>query len=89
MENFWTWSLQGYINIVGFFFWPIILASIIGYIYLKNQSIVAASIAILIFIGAFASTNIFIHVSSFVMILQIIVALAFTGLVVIFLTKWR
>jgi len=89
MEHFWDWSLQGYTDIVGFFFWPMILAAIIGYIYLKNQSVIAASIAILIFVAAFATTGIFTQLSGFIMILQIIVALAFTGLVILFLVRWR
>lgn len=89
MENFWAWSTQGYTETVGFFFWPIVLSAIIGYIYLKNQSVVAASVAILIFLGAFASTGIFIHVSAFVLILQLVVTLACTGLVVLFVSRWR
>jgi len=89
MENFWSWSIQGYTDVVGYFFWPIILSAIIGYIYLKNQSAVVASIAILLFLSAFAFTGIFAHLSAFVMILQLIVTLAFTGLVVLFVSKWR
>jgi len=89
MENFWAWSTQGYTETVGFFFWPIMLSAIIGYIYLKNQSVVVASVAILIFLGAFASTGIFIHVSAFVLLLQLIITLACTGLVVLFVSRWR
>lgn len=89
MENFWVWSTQGYVDVVGFFFWPIILSAIIGYIYLKNQSVVVASVAILLFLSAFGLTGIFAQVSEFVMILQLIVALACTGLVVLFVSRWR
>ena len=89
MENFWTWSLQGYTNTVGFFFWPIVFSTIIGYIYLKNQSVIAATAAILLLLAAFASSGVFIHVSVFVMLLQIIVALSCTGLVVLFVSRWR
>jgi len=89
MENFWAWSTQGYTDAVGFFFWPIMLSAIIGYIYLKNQSVVVAAVAILIFLGAFATSGIFIHVSAFVLILQLIVTLASAGLVVLFVSRWR
>lgn len=89
MENFWTWSIQGYTDVVGYFFWPIVLSAIIGYIYLKNQSVVAASVAILLFLAAFGTTGIFAHVSSFIMILQLIVTFACSALVVLFLSRWR
>ena len=89
MENFWAWSTQGYVDVVGYFFWPVVLSAVIGYIYLKNQSVVAAAIAILLFLAAFGATGIFAHISAFVMILQIIVTLACTALVVLFLSKWR
>jgi len=89
MENFWTWSLQGYSTVVGFFFWPIILSTIIGYIYLKNQSAMAATVAILLFMAAFATTGIFTDVGPFIMILQIIVTLSSAALVVLFISKWR
>jgi hypothetical protein len=89
MENFWAWSTQGYTDVIGYFFWPIMLSAIIGYIYLKNQSAVVASIAILLFLSAFAFTGIFARLSAFVMILQLIVTLACTGLVIMFVSKWR
>ena len=89
MENFWVWSTQGYTNVVGYFFWPIVLSAIIGYIYLKNQSAIAASVAILLFLSAFAFTGIFAHVSAFVMILQLVVSIACTGLVILFVSRWR
>ena len=89
MENFWTWSLQGYSTTLGFFFWPIVLSGIIGYIYLKNQSAMAATVAILLFMAAFATTGIWTDIGPFVMILQIIVTLTSATLVVIFISKWR
>ena len=89
MENFWTWSLQGYIDVFGFFFWPIIFSGIIGYIYLKSQSVISATIVILLLCGAFATTGIFTNVSAFIMILQLIVTLACVSLVVMFVSKWR
>ena len=89
MENFWTWTLQGYVGVVGFFFWPILLSAIIGYIYLKNSSVMAATIAILLFMAAFATTGIFTDIGPFIMILQIIVTLSCATLVVLFISRWR
>ena len=89
MENFWTWSTQGYTSVVGYFFWPIILSAIIGYIYLKSSSAMAATVAILLFFAAFASSGIFIELSPFVMILQLIVAITSAALVLLFVSRWR
>ena len=89
MENFWSWSLQGYTGVIGFFFWPIMLSAIIGYIYLKNSSVMAATTAILLFMAAFAATGIFTNVGPYVMILQIIVTLSSAALVILFVSRWR
>jgi len=89
MENFWSWSLQGYINAVGFLFYPIVFSAIIGYIYLKNQSALTAVIAILLFFGAFVGTNVLARVSAFNMIMYLIVTLVSAALVLVFVSKWR
>lgn len=88
-NNFLEWSTQGYTEIVGFFFWPIIFSVVIGYAYLATRSVVVAAIAMLIVFGAFGGTGIFLRVDMWVMTMQAIFALIMTGLVVIFLTKWR
>ena len=89
MENFWSWSTQGYVTTVGYFFYPIIISAIIGYIYLKSQSAVVASVAILLFVSAFGMTGIFADVSSFVILLEIIAILSCSALVVLFVSRWR
>ena len=88
-ENFLTWSIQGYTDIVGFFFRPIIFSIVIEYTYLTNRSVVAASIAILILFGAFGSTSVFAGVDQWAMFMQAIVIVAFTALVLVFLTRFR
>jgi len=88
-ENFISWSTEGYTEIVGFFFWPIIIAVVIGYVYLSNQSVITAAIAAIILFGAFASTGIFAGVGMFTMFFQGIVIIAFTGMVLLFLTRFR
>ena len=89
MENFWSWSLQGYTNVIGFFFWPIIFTSVIGYIYLKNQSALSAVIAILLIFGAFSSTGVLAGVPGLVMAFQLIVTIVSAVLVLLFVSKWR
>ena len=89
MENFWEWSLQGYVDVFGFFFWPIMFSGIIGYIYLKSTSATSATVVILLLCGAFATTGIFTNVGGFVMMLQLIVTLSCVSLVVLFVSKWR
>lgn len=87
MENFIAWSTQGYTNVVGFFFWPIMFSAVIGYIYIKQQSVVAAAVATIILFGAFATSGVFAGVEIIVQFFQIMVALAFTGLVLLFVAR--
>jgi hypothetical protein len=58
-----------------------------GYIYLKQQSVVAWAVGMLIFIVAFGNT--FMEVSILVTFLQITVSLVFMGLMLVFITKIR
>jgi len=53
MQNLVEWSTHGYVMALGFFFWPLVFTGIIGYVYLKQQSLVAAAMAILILFAAF------------------------------------
>lgn len=94
MHNWTYWSehltelsMQGYMNVLGVFVWPIIFTAIIGYVYLKNQSAVAAVAAILIIFAAFG--NALLGVDVWYSLMYILVALVVTGLVLIFLTKIR
>jgi hypothetical protein len=81
------WSMQGYTTALGFFVWPIIFIGVITYVYLKNQSVVAASIAILIIVTAFSDT--FIDVPALYTFLHVLVALIIAGLFLVFFTKMR
>jgi hypothetical protein len=81
------WSMQGYTIALGFFVWPIIFTSIIVYVYLKDQSVVAAAIAILIFVSAFS--DVFIGVPALYGFLHVLVALIIAGLFLVFFTKMR
>ncbi len=81
--------IQGYVDVVGFFFWAIVFSGVIGYVYVKNTSAVSASVAILIIFAGFAGTNVFLHTPIFTMFFQIIVALSISGLVVVFFARRR
>jgi hypothetical protein len=79
------WSFQGYINAMGFFFWPILFTAIIVYVYLKNQSMVAAAVAILIIVTVFS--NAFAGVNPYLNFLYIVVSLIVSGLILMIFIK--
>lgn len=86
-ENFIEWSFTPYITALGFLFWPIIFTAVIGYIYVKNQSVVVAAVAILIIFAALG--NVLANVEGWVSAMQIFTALAMAGLITYFMTKLR
>ena len=92
MENFMNWSMQGYTNVLGVsvgggFVWAFIFSIVIGYVYIKNQSVVAAAVAALIIFTVFADA--LLDIPEFVMVIHITVALIFTMLLLIFISKYR
>jgi hypothetical protein len=94
MHNFTYWQenlmqqiMLGYENAIGIFVWPLLFMAVIGYVYLKQQSFVAAAIATLIIISAFG--NYLVGMELWVNIMYILVSLSFTGLFLIFLSKRR
>jgi len=86
--DFWNWSLQGYFASVGLLFYPIFFGGVIGYVYTKQQSVVAAAVAILVIITAFA--GIFADADTVVvMVLHLMTAFIISGLFLIFIIKVR
>ena len=81
------WSLQGYTHLLGFLFWPIIFTTIGVYIYMKQQSVVAWAVGMLILIAAFS--NNMLGVDPWFNLMYILISLSFTGLVLVFITKYR
>jgi hypothetical protein len=81
------WSMQGYTIALGFFVWPIIFTSIIVYVYLKNQSVVTASVIILILVAAFGDT--LTGVPAIYSFFHVLIALIIAGLFLVFFTKMR
>ena len=80
-------SIQPYETSMGALFWVLIFTSVIGYVYLKQQSYTAAAVAALIIVSVFA--NYLVGVETWVNIIYILIALAFTGLMIIFISKRR
>jgi len=89
IENFWSWSTQGYTTAIGFYFYPLIFSGIIGYLYIKTESALVASIAILLLVGGYTATGIFSDVQPWKLFLQIVVTLTSIGLIILFLSRWR
>jgi len=94
MSNFTYWQenllsqiMLGYETALGFFVWPLLFIAVIGYVYLKQQSFVAAAVAAMTIFAVFG--NYLIGVQTFVNLMYILVALAVTALFLIFLTKRR
>lgn len=82
-------SIRGYVRSIGFFFWPMLFAGVIAYIYIKNQSAVSAAAGILIIFSCFVTSGVLLAIPSFVLLMQGVVILAISGLVTYFFVKRR
>ena len=80
------YSMQAYIGVLGVFTYPLIFCGIIGYVYMKQQSVIAAAAATLIL---FTSFDIVTQVPIFVMVMHIFVTIAIGALFLMFFTRWR
>jgi len=86
-QNLVSWSLQGYVSVLGYFFMPLMFCIVAGYVYLNQRSYVAAAVTILILFSIFG--EMMIGVETFAIIMHIVIALIVTALLLIFLTKVR
>lgn len=86
-QNLMSQIMYGYNITLGFFVWPILFTAVIGYIYLKQQSYVAAAVATMVIMAAFS--NYMSGMETWVSVMFILVALSITGLVLIFISKRR
>lgn len=77
--------MSGYVTVMGVFVWPIIFVAIIGYVYLKQQSLTVAAIAALIIFAVFG--NALIGVDILINFLYIAVSLIVTGVVLLFIIR--
>lgn len=86
-ENLIEWSLQGYETVLGVFFLPLIFCTVIGYVYLKQQSYVAATVVALVLFSVFSEA--ILGVEIFVMFIHVMSALIVSVLFLVFLSKRR
>ena len=87
--NFVDKSMSPYETTMGVFAWVLIFTSIIGYVYLKQQSYVAAAVAGIVLLTAFAATGYLVGADSWILMITIFISLAVTGLFVLFISKRR
>ena len=81
------YSMSAYINILGAFTYPLIFCGIIGYVYMKQQSVIAASVATLILFAAFNTA--ILGVDIFVTVMHILITISIGALFLMFFSKWR
>lgn len=81
------YSMSAYTNILFGFTYPIIFCGIIGYVYMKQQSVIAASIVTLILFAAF--DVLILRSDMFVLIMHIFVTIAIGALFLLLFTRLR
>ena len=80
--------MNGYDIALGVFVWPLIFSAIVGYIFIKNNSAVTASVAI-IMLFAGLGTSWIAGASVLALFLQVVAMLSFTGMILFFLVRRR
>ena len=80
------YSMSAYVGILGVFTYPLIFCGIIGYVYLKQQSVVAVAVATLVLFTAF---DVATGVEGFIMMLHIFITIAVGALFLLLFSKWR
>lgn len=81
------YSMQAYEVIFGVFTYPLIFCGIIGYVYMKQQSVIAAAVATLVLFSAF--DVVILGAGIFVTVMHILVTIAIGALFLMFFTRWR
>lgn len=89
MENFWTWSTQGYTTALGPYFYPLMISGIIGYLFIKTESGTVATVTTILLLGTYTAAGIFAGVSGLNLLLQILGTIATVGLIILFVSRWR
>ena len=80
-------SMAPYETTMGVGAWILIFTGIIGYVYLKQQSYVAAAIASLVILTAFI--NYLYGMEAWTNLIIILICLSLTGLLLLFIAKRR
>lgn len=79
--------MQGYVTVFGVFLWPLLFMAVIGYVYLKQQSFVAAAVATMIIVSVFG--NYLMGINELMIVLYLFVSLSLTALLLVFISKRR
>jgi hypothetical protein len=79
--------MSGYTTVLGVFVWPIIFTAILGYVYLKNQSLIVVVAAILMIMAVFG--NALVGVDVWINMLYVFTALIVASLFLIFFVRRR
>lgn len=87
MSHLFEQLLLGYTSAIGFFVFPLMFMGVIGYVYLKNQSVTAGAVVILLIVTVFGGS--LAKVPELVILLWIMVSLALTSLLLVWLSKRR
>jgi len=82
-----NYSMSAYVNILGVFTYPLIFCGIIGYVYMKQQSVIAAAIVTLVLFAAFNVA--ILGATMFVTIMHIFITVAIGALFLMFFSRWR
>ena len=82
-----NYSMQAYVGILGVFTYPLIFCGIIGYVYMKQQSVIAAAVATLVLFAAF--DVLIMGAGVLVMVMRILVTISIGALFLMFFTRWR
>ena len=82
-------SMAPYETVMGVGAWVLIFTGIVGYVYVKQQSYVAAAVASFVLLTVFAAGGYLISMESWVILITIFMCLAFTGLLLLFISKRR
>lgn len=81
------YSMNAYEVVLGVFAYPLIFCGIIGYVYMKQQSVIAAAVATLILFAAFDLA--ILDAGIFVTIMHIFVTIAIGALFLLFFSRIR
>jgi len=79
------YSMSAYVGILGVFTYPLIFCGIIGYVYMKQQSVIAAAVVTIILFAAF---DLVTQVPIFVTLLHIFVTIAVGSLFLMVFARW-
>ena len=79
--------MSGYTTALGVFVWPLIFSAILGYVYLKNQSLLMVAAGALMIMAVFG--NALIGMEVWINLLYVLTALIIAALFLIFFVRRR